>query len=1476
LARTVKGQTKSISSAQIEMTKQLSAVIEKLSSNFDRFNDVVGKQVGMQKELADAAKDTEGALGSQAKSEEVNRDALHKLAEREQKDNKELMNSVERIMNIRERMRKTSEKFGLSEETLNRALNDQIDYIKSLGEVSGDLIPVHKQWWHSVKGLIKSYHLLWKNLTLTQKVMLVGKAQIKLYTAALKGLWFVAKGVFKVFEIGVSVVLAGFTTALDILGDALKTVGVGFESVGKVIYSSFAEPMKAMYDVLKHAVIGLYGSIKNFMGQMIDIFLGQFPIIPDILKEFGNLTETIFKEVFMAIEDVFSHMHSFVSDVLSNLLSVITSPFESLQNILKSIADTVGNLLATAFKSAANIIKASMETVLNIINLILSSTVKLMVFFWNTATEMYSGVSQWRQELEKLRAEYGNLERGVARFAINMAKASKSAFRQFRYFRGEVLALAAELVKNLGPTVEAIMGQLADPNSQKLLMLFNKGLTLSAEAMQEIARESLASGKPMLGILRDIHDSAQALAKAFNVSAKLIAKDIGEMKVDIASWGGLTTKQMAAAAMRTRSLGLEIKKVAGIVKAFDTFKDASKNVAMLSRAFGVQIDSLRMMKEEDPTKRIETIRKEFSRLGRSTETMSRRQIMLLAQTTGLDEATAKAAFSTRNQGKSIEEINKQLDKSQAKKKTDKQRVSELKEEIERLVKSGHQFTGIWDAMTKGFERGTKVWARQTGLTADLTVGLRKVYKITKLATKEFLEHSDAAEGFAAQTSRFFEIFTEKGEELQKTLENLFKDIEKNAPNAFGTFWDKIISIFKAGGLDIEAALVGLKKVFLTLFGQISGAVIRIIGNMIVTIVELINDPARVSKFAPGMEWTKPIVAAFSDVWKDLEKPLKTLWESLSDWFWRMWGKLKKIAIDNWELMFAAGMKIWHENISPFVDGILDGLQSKYDKIKNGIHDLLKNMKKWIVDWWKDNGDKVIAGMLVGTVGPGLLSAAIGGIGKTGGAGALGKLAGAGVGALGAYSGRAAFGAGSTGAAVSGIGGGALSGAMVGSMFGPMGIAVGGAVGALTGFIYSLETGEEKLRKGIKGIVSSLKVYFDEQNKVINANIDKMKLLNSELGQATKSYNLEKAHTDYMVASIKKAGDDLSGLSDAVKLQLLKKVKELSGNTNDGSLGKLMAALKGDEEALKDKTVVEQASRVASAMLVAAKRLETEIIAKKMEVDRAALKVEVGLKNRAKLEQDIVELSIKRKKDTENFLDDMQYLHARFRGEIKNLPEAVQTLVKKVPELELSGYLKKRIAVGDRNAPQYKNILEAQKKINDRGVQAGKIINALAEKERQYKTSGKDMEDIQEKQLKSMSELVKLYDPKTRKEYEKQAFTDAQKEVAQKETNQALTKMSQNAVAESGIFAHDPGLEQLFGKVIDSDEFLKIKLPEYAEVHVADDSINKISAGSSTSINVAKVSPEVNVSLYIGNEKFNDFIEKVAKEVTSPRASGRSN
>jgi hypothetical protein len=184
-----------------------------------------------------------------------------------------------------------------------------------------------------------------------------------------------------------------------------------------------------------------------------------------------------------------------------------------------------------------------------------------------------------------------------------------------------------------------------------------KGLGLANEDMRTLADTARMMGTGLVDQQLEIHKQSYDLGRAFNIETKAISRDIAKAMKDVKNFGGATIREIGVASTYARKLGLELEKITGTLQAFETFEGAAENVSKLAQSFGMNVDAFKLMEAQDPGKQVDLLRKSFFAAGQDASKFNRAQLKLLATSTGLDEATAKQAFSLKNQGASLDKIN---------------------------------------------------------------------------------------------------------------------------------------------------------------------------------------------------------------------------------------------------------------------------------------------------------------------------------------------------------------------------------------------------------------------------------------------------------------------------------------------------------------------------------------------------------------------------------------------------------------------------------------------------------------------------------------------------------------------------------------------------------------------------------------------------------------------------------------------------
>lgn len=545
------------------------------------------------------------------------------------------------------------------------------------------------------------------------------------------------------------------------------------------------------------------------------------------------------------------------------------------------------------------------------------------------------GSNELAQELEEIRKQFGYLNKTAGSAIIDLAKNMKgelantglSVWRTFgnlverlKYFR--------EYAQKLGETVDAVFRNLTASQAEAL-GAFNKGLGFTDEGLKGVGQRSLATGESLNEINRQVGNFSIQLSKAFGVSMKLVSRDVGNMIADFEHFGHISVKEMTQASVFARRLGIEVKSLGKLVDKYLNFEDAANSAAQLSQAFGLNVDAFQLMKEQDPAKKLEMLRKAFFETGKTVKNMTIQERRLLAQQTGLGDSEIDLAFAQKNRALSYADIQKKGDAARKSQLTQEQVLNKLAGAIERLVKSGSAMQGgFFDRFLQGFVSGIKMTKEFRELMRNLARSLNMTFFAGRQVGIMFEELFPGVKDFfgglrdmfnprimksflnkvtGAFRDFFREMTTDPAVALPKLLDRLqaaFTDRFNAAGSGAAKVFNGIKSFFKALGYiflsGIKEALLGLGKVVAPLitsifstdtFTKAGKTVKEDVGGLGATISKMFTDVFG----APGSETRTKLKASLSKfgdaIWEafkfigiGLIEKLPGIFESISDAF----------------------------------------------------------------------------------------------------------------------------------------------------------------------------------------------------------------------------------------------------------------------------------------------------------------------------------------------------------------------------------------------------------------------------------------------------------------------------------------------------------------------------------------------------------------------------------------------------------------
>jgi hypothetical protein len=572
------------------------------------------------------------------------------------------------------------------------------------------------------------------------------------------------------------------------------------------------------------------------------------------------------------------------------------------------------SFLGNGLKTVGSLLLTTMNVVGQFAASIISFPFKLLSGLISEADNL-SGDTSLAQELENIRKEFGYLNKSAGGAVTSLAKSMSgelantglSVFRVFGRLH-ERLAFFREYFTALGPIADNVITKIGEGGAEAL-GAYNKALGFTAEGQKALATRALATGQTVNELNRQVANYALQLSDRFGVTMKAVSRQMGEMMADFENFGHMAPRELAQVAVYARKLGIEVKSLAGVMNKSFNFEDAANQSAQLSQAFGITVDALQQVTEQDPAKKMDNLRKAFFAAGRSVETMTIQERRLLAQQTGLDASALDLAFSLKNQGLSYADVQKKGDAAKKSQLTQTQALQKLAGAIERQVQAMQKLGGggFFDRFIQGINAGIRrssdfrkmIWDIRKDLNATFREGMRVGRDLVKMfpGIKEMF---DGIKGMFNPA-----VFRQMLHSVRDTFKKFFKDMTDNPREALGKLMENLKKNFfdwfnsrNSSGRQLLSGIQNFFKAFATIVNSglrigLDGLTkgIRLVVDLITgrqTLAGLMSGAGDAGSAALG--FLRPIFdrlvdglgPAFSGLWDALQKLGTVLWAKFQE------------------------------------------------------------------------------------------------------------------------------------------------------------------------------------------------------------------------------------------------------------------------------------------------------------------------------------------------------------------------------------------------------------------------------------------------------------------------------------------------------------------------------------------------------------------------------------------------------------------
>ena len=489
---------------------------------------------------------------------------------------------------------------------------------------------------------------------------------------------------------------------------------------------------------------------------------------------------------------------------LSSALGLQAETSKSVTKATKSTSESIANMAKQGgfLAIAASSVRESWEAVQGVFGLVGAGATGLFSIFqggmsvvqgffgslFSAAAQYYNKSSgEFFQANQAIVESFGDLRSNEGAFVKGMASDLRSAQNDLAaggkslYSTigngAAIIKEATALAQGFGNSLTSLKDQIKGAADEMFLM--SKGMNMSADALKQIAKNAKMTGGSFEGSMQTMMVATAHLSKKFGVSVKIIGKNLNELTKDFETFGHLSETELAATSLYAAKLGVEISALKGVMDKFDSFEGAAQAAGKLNEAFGMNIDTMRMMNAENPAERMDMLRQSLAETGKSFEDLSRHEKKLMAQTTGMDMGSLQAAMSIDPDEMGFEDAMDAAEEA-AEKMSPEDAMMEVAKSIKEMNRTMTTLAeGPLQAFMQGFTKAI-----------ELSPQFKELINITKNFLLVF-----RTMGFEVG-KLFLEKFEKPLEKILEYFRALFdtkriKQFSEEIKNALGTFFDAL-------------------------------------------------------------------------------------------------------------------------------------------------------------------------------------------------------------------------------------------------------------------------------------------------------------------------------------------------------------------------------------------------------------------------------------------------------------------------------------------------------------------------------------------------------------------------------------------------------------------------------------------------------------------------------------------------------------
>ena len=506
----------------------------------------------------------------------------------------------------------------------------------------------------------------------------------------------------------------------------------------------------------------------------------------EAIEDYSDATQEYNEELEnqnTVLEDLSESMKS-VSSEMENLRGGLLGTLKSLTSFATASVGILAKAFTGLLKNMMKFVKFSMTLPFTIANAVIEFGNKLR-------TDVVEVIGMAAEELKEKFDLHSRIGKGIQSLTtrgVAMMKAFRSPSSYLVKMFGYGAEGIANVIKYLGEQLDA-MGHYAEyfgyslgTNEKhfKIYQAYVKSLGLEAEDVRYIAMDSVLNLKHVNNTLKDITDIVGRVSTSYSIDRKRLSKNLMVLRKDIVLFGHLTNEELTETAAKMTQMKINMEDASAVFKKFDTFESAANSVAILSQAFGMNLDAMDLIKAKNPQEIFEMFRDSMEMTGVSFQQLGRFEKDLMVQHTGMTAESLNALMHYDKLGYTYKEAVKKMEAEKPEAKQLKA-LKELNSAIKQVQKV-MTFNSPFEAFASGISANATLTGSLKKSVMALSGGYEKIYDFART-----LSYSDWY-GIARPIKIIIDILHDilQSDELKLGLESGIRVISDLVTAAFGT------------------------------------------------------------------------------------------------------------------------------------------------------------------------------------------------------------------------------------------------------------------------------------------------------------------------------------------------------------------------------------------------------------------------------------------------------------------------------------------------------------------------------------------------------------------------------------------------------------------------------------------------------------------------------------------------------------------